>query len=252
MAAANLAPFWIRRQFAAIPLAGAVATRLLGSAGLQRIRVRGGPLDGATLECDIAHEKAIWTGTFEPDLQRVLDEVVRPEMVAWDVGAHIGFFSLILARRCSHVVAVEAHPGNAARLRNHVRLNDASVEVVQVAVSDRPGRVELLEGPGSGTHRLRHVAGPAWHQPNVGNLHYVEATTLDELGVRLGPPDLIKVDIEGAEGLALAGARTVLTRKPVVICETHGDASRREVIAALQRAGYKSVSDVGGRHVVAQ
>src|SRR5579862_9416738 len=183
MAAANLAPFWIRRQFAAIPLAGAVATRLLGSAGLQRIRVRGGPLDGATLECDIAHEKAIWTGTFEPDLQRVLDEVVRPEMVAWDVGAHIGFFSLILARRCSHVVAVEAHPGNAARLRNHVRLNDASGEVVRVAVAHRAGRVGLRAGHRSGPHRLRDVAGAARQQPNRGNLHYVEETTIDELAV---------------------------------------------------------------------
>jgi 16S rRNA A1518/A1519 N6-dimethyltransferase RsmA/KsgA/DIM1 with predicted DNA glycosylase/AP lyase activity len=77
-------------------------------------------------------EKSFWSGGYERPIQDIV-AALPLHGVAWDIGAHIGFFTLLLAKRC-HVVAVEPSPDNAQRLRRNVMLNRAEVEVVDAAI----------------------------------------------------------------------------------------------------------------------
>jgi FkbM family methyltransferase len=175
------------------------------------------------MELDLVHEKAYWLGHHEPELQETLREHVGQGSVVYDVGAHIGFFSLCSARLGASVVAFEPDPGNAARLRRNVELNDAAVEVIEAAVSDADGEVALDAGDSASERTIRPGRG-------------VRAVTLSKFAAHRPPPTLIKIDVEGAEGRVLRGASSLLVQAaPVVVCEVHGEEAESEVRAALSR-----------------
>jgi FkbM family methyltransferase len=230
---------WLARQQGLTKM----MTRALDGGGMQVVRVRGGGLDGIMLELDPSHEKAFWSGTHEVSIQQLLLGEVRAEMVCWDVGAHIGFFSLMLARRARLVVAVEAHPVNAARLRRNVELNDLPVQVVEAAVWSVPGTVSLQVAPMSGMHAVVGAHGE-------GTID-VPAVTLDQLAVDNPPPDLVKIDVEGAEVAVLEGATSALRHTSFVLCETHGREARRGAHARLEQLGF-SVAEAGDDYLVAR
>jgi FkbM family methyltransferase len=251
LAAPRFVPTGLRRRLASSGTLSRLLTRSLSRVGRRPVVVAAGPLRGARLELDVASEKALWSGMHELPLQEALSRVAAPDQVAWDVGAHVGFFTLLLARRCASVLALEPHPLNADRLRRHVALNDAPVEVVQRAVAGRPGMVELQVGPSSGTHKLAEVDGPRWRDAASGERLQVEAVTLDGLLERHSPPNLVKLDVEGAELEVLRAAPRVLRHAATVVVETHSAELRRDVAGLLGDAGFV-VEEVGSDHLLAR
>jgi FkbM family methyltransferase len=137
------------------------------------------------------------------------EELGRSDVVA-DVGAHIGFYSLLAARTAPHatVVAFEPDPYNAAALRINVRRAGAhNVRVVERAVTDRVGRATFRQSRATiGSSLVPRVGfGPTRDIQ-------VDTTTLDsELGDLSGRRLLLKLDVEGAERAALGGASGSLT-----------------------------------------
>lgn len=86
--------------------------------GLTEVQVAAGGLAGFTLLLDMQTEKDYWLGTYEPDLQSALGELVAPGSVVYDVGANIGHISLLLARAAKEggrVFAFEALPAETAK-----------------------------------------------------------------------------------------------------------------------------------------
>src|SRR2546427_4129523 len=87
--------------------------------GLTWVVVRSGTVRGLHLLIDPQHEKFYWSGTHEPPLQQTIVRILRPGMSFWDIGANIGFFTL-LASRCvddaGHVHAFDPMAQNRARL----------------------------------------------------------------------------------------------------------------------------------------
>jgi FkbM family methyltransferase len=197
-------------------------------------------------------------GTTEPDLQQRLSELLRPGAVFYDVGANVGFFSAIAARlvgREGRLVAIEPSPPTAERLRRNMELNGFDhVTVVEAAASARPGRAAFSVQP---LHRSAGSRLSAISRPPHASETTVETVTIDQLiDDGMPPPDVIKLDIEGAEVDALAGMVTTLRRaRPTVLCETHGTADK--VIALLEAAGYEISFAEGedasdwNRHVIA-
>jgi FkbM family methyltransferase len=212
-----------------------VSRRLLTAAlrplGTREVWVVGGPLRGARMRLDLATHKAYWAGRYEPELQRAIAAIDLQGRTAWDVGAHIGFFTLLLARRAERVLAVEANPETAARLRRNVELNHAPVDVIEAAVAGAPGTVRFDARSGEesaessiATHGSREV----------------RAVTLDELLAEHGTPAFVKLDVEGAELDALRAAPQLLAARPAIACEVHGgDEQRRAIAALLEGAGYR-------------
>jgi len=208
------------------------------------VRVAAGGLAGATLLLDLQEEKDYWLGTYEPELQSAIAELVHPGMVAYDVGANIGYISLLLSRAVgtdSLVFAFEALPANLERLRLNLTLNDlqARVQVIAAAVTDRSVPAQFLVGPSGG---MGKAAGSAGRQAEYKQTITVPGLALDDFVVAQGnpPPQVVKMDIEGGEVLALPGMRRLLKEThPLLLLELHGPEAARVAWDELSKAGYR-------------
>lgn len=155
-------------------------------------------------------------GSYEAAETAVFSRLVGPGDVVFDLGAHIGYYTLLassLVGAGGRVFAFEPHPVNAWYLRHHARMNGcANVEVLETAVYDRSGDVRFEAGTGTGTG---HVA------PD-GELR-VRSVRLDDFVAERGvSPAAVKIDVEGAECAVLEGARQVLrSSRPMLFLSTH-------------------------------
>lgn len=236
-----------RRLYHSGPLARMIRQSLNRAApqGLTVVSVAGGALAGMRLELDLHSEKDYWLGTYEQELQAAVTDLVPPGAVAYDVGANIGYISLLLARASGPsgcVFAFEALPGNVARLRQNIRLNDldARISVFSGAVIDAQRPVRFLIGPSGGMGKAEGSAGR--QQIAYEQALEVPGISLDEFVFGRGNPlpQVIKMDIEGGEVLALPGMRRCLAEAhPVLLMELHGPESAQVAWETLTNAGYR-------------
>lgn len=143
--------------------------------------------------------------------------------VALDVGAHVGTFTRIMAKKFSAVYAFEPHPDNFAKLVE--AMSDLpNVIPIRAAISDKPGIVNLYVNPNVGAHTIDlEVASSNWGH-HLEKYVGVQAITLDRFCAPfLERVRLIKVDIEGAEAFIFRGGVKLLTcvPGPIVLLELH-------------------------------
>lgn len=176
-----------------------------------------------------------WLGIYETEFQHLLQTLVKPDMVAYDVGANAGFFTLALSRLVGaggKVLAFEPQPGNAAKIVRHLQLNSVTNAVlVQAAVGRHAGLCAFDIGKDDYQGRITG-AESVLQVPVIG---------LDELLATGTPvPDLIKMDIEGGEFEALNGALNLLrTHRPVLLLSVHGPEQDEKCRELLRRVGYR-------------
>jgi FkbM family methyltransferase len=212
--------------------------------GLTEVQVAAGDLAGFTLLLDMQTEKDYWLGTYEPSLQSALRELIVPGSVVYDVGANIGYVSLLLAKaagEAGRVFAFEALPANVERLRRNVALNKMELRVTVIAgvVTQAAGQVRFLVHTSGG---MGKVQGSAGRQDRYQSEIIVDGLSLDEFVYGQGnlPPRAVKMDIEGGEVMALPGMRRVLAEaRPLMLMELHGPESARAAWESLTAAGYR-------------
>lgn len=176
-------------------------------------------------------------GTSEPAVQQVFQRLVRSGMVVYDVGANAGFYTVASARltgASGRVLAFEPVVQNFMQLQHNMRLNGfAHVKAWNIALADNDGTALFNSSPNPGWGRLASVSG----QPaSAGESITVTVARLDTIVERdaLPLPDVIKIDVEGAEAAVLDGAAGVIRRaRPVLLIELHGtNAAISERLAA--------------------
>ncbi len=174
-----------------------------------QIRANGLRLAGDARHWQLLDE--IQRGAFEPETVRLVRELIRPGAVVVDVGACLGFYTLLAAQLAGPggvVYAFEPDPRNVRWLHHNLRINHCqNVTVVPSAVSDAPGVRQLfLHQSDPSQSSLHTTARRARRIP-------VQTVTLDGVldGRRV---DLIKLDIEGGELRALKGLRQTITSNP--------------------------------------
>ena len=214
----------------------------------------------------------ILLGSYEPEQTRLFREHVRPGDTVLDVGAnvgyytllsallagpsgavwefapaaivdcgaHIGTFTLLAKRRFPRaaITAFEPNPRNAGFLRRHAKINGLrQVRVEQAAVSDAEGTARFDFGTGSGTG----------HLSSHGAIE-VRTLRLDDFCAANGiVPRAVKIDVEGAEAAVLEGfAATVDAARPVIFLSTHGPEAHAACVAWLRARGYALSPIVGG------
>ncbi len=211
--------------------------------GFTQVTVAGGILAGAPMKLDLQSEKDYWLGTYEVALQTALVRFTPPGAIAYDLGANIGYITLMLAREvgeAGHVYAFEALPENIERLREHVTLNRLEDRITPIhgAVVGTSGPVLFLRGPSGATGK---VLGTAGREIAPQDRFEVAGVVLDDFVYREGhpPPAVIKMDIEGGEVQALPGMKKILRQaRPVLLLELHGPASAQAAWQALTAADY--------------
>lgn len=215
-------------------------------------------------DCGVAAE-ILQHGVYEPHVAAFCQRFIRPGMSILDVGANIGFHTLhaaILSGPSGKVYAVEPDPRNTALLDLSLSLNlsRAPVEVIPAAPSDAAGELVLsdLGNPANSgarfTHRDRALLEQLVHGPDP-KFDPVRAFRWDDerLDARL---DLVKIDIEGFEPVALAGMERSLERhRPVVLSEFArsnlrqiGGVEPTAYLDSFRRRGYEAafLRDDGG------
>jgi len=174
-----------------------------------------------------------WLGSYEATKQIKIIELVRPGMVCWDVGANVGFYTLLFAElvgREGRVFAFEPLPRNVELLRRHVDMNRYhNVRLFPCALGDFDGDVTFDPGPNA---YMARIAAEGRLQAPCSR-----ADTLLVAG-EVEAPDVIKIDVEGAEAGVLQGARRAMERHPVIFLATHGKAVHRECVELLMGCGY--------------
>ncbi len=185
-----------------------------------------------------------WLGTYEHKKQSLFTQTITEGAVVYDVGAHVGFYTLlasVMVGPRGTVVAFEPLPRNLYYLHKHLSLNKCeNVKVVEAAVAEENGTTLFSEGAHSTTG----------HVSLKGNIA-VQKVALDELvfSQRIPAPDYIKIDVEGAELSVLTGARKTLSVfAPVIFLSTHGANIHRQCCEFLESAGYQ-LQDVRGKSV---
>lgn len=161
---------------------------------------------------------------------RLLQRILRPGMTVLDVGANIGYFTLLAATRVGPsglVQSFEPHDEIRRRLVRNVERNGLlNVEVRPEAVGRTGGEIAFYRSADASNQGISStVEGPAPHgEPREARPVLVPCVTLDEVAASLDRPvDLVKIDVEGAELEALAGAELLFagSQAPLVVFEAY-------------------------------
>lgn len=192
----------------------------------------------------------IGPGPHENGLHELLTGFVPSGSTFMDVGAHVGHYSVRMAKHCSRVVAIEPNPAATRALRANISLNMlTNVTVLDLAAHHRTERLRLWDPfnvtAGSCTRTLSQgtvsprPAGYGISTLFVGpdgygkDLDLVDGRPIDTL-TELGDVALIKIDVEGNEGNVLAGARQTMARhQPTVLVEMHHNMYEENIWSAV-------------------
>ncbi|HET8772655.1 MAG TPA: FkbM family methyltransferase [Thermoanaerobaculia bacterium] len=198
-----------------------------------------------------SHEDVGWRlvrdRSFEPAELEALRQRIRPDDICVDIGANIGIFTVLMARWApqGHVHAFEPMEHSASVLRLNLELNAiANATLYTEVLSDQVGEVSFAVAEDGAYSSLRHTARKAQQQTVV-----VRSNRLDSFILALeSPPDVLKIDVEGAELLVLRGAAETLRderRRPrMILAEAHESNSRAygytpaDLVGFMRAAGY--------------
>jgi FkbM family methyltransferase len=208
--------------------------------------INAGPARGLHFEVTLPDDKAIWAGIFEPEFSQTLHDAVRPGDVCYDIGGYRGYMSGVFALAgASRVIVFEPLPDNLARLRRLAELNpQLSLQIEAMAVGKTNGEVRFKIMPDQSMGKLADSTFQA--ERTAAQEIPVRLTRLDTCIFERGlpRPNLMKIDVEGAEVDVLDGAtRTLKECRPRILIEAHSEA------LALQCQGRLSVLGYGVRQL---
>jgi FkbM family methyltransferase len=215
---------------------------------------------GYTLRLDLAdpvQRRLYFFGDYDERREAdLISRVLDPGEVFWDVGANLGYFTLLAAaclKNTGRVAAFEPGCSTFEVLEKNISLNPfANILLVPLAVSDREGEALLYTTAGSADGRANLFRGGA----DQTESERVRTVTLDgwRRGEGLPGPDFIKLDVEGAELAALTGARQTLSQgDPLLLVEMKEaifqalGTDRTAIQEFLEPWGYRPAGLIRGR-----
>jgi len=201
-----------------------------------------GPLRGAKFILGALAGKGggatVYFNMLETEQTSAFAAVLKKEQVFFDVGANVGLYSILGSRLVGaggKVIAFEPVVKNLAYLYRHTVLNRSqNVSIISAACSDTVSLSAFAAGPTSAEGHLLNG------KTSADDFFLVPTLTVDAVAQKLGlMPDVIKIDVEGAELAVLLGARSTLQQgKPKIFLSTHSDELRLSCLNYLAGLGY--------------
>jgi FkbM family methyltransferase len=173
------------------------------------------------------------------EVEHILPSLIDEDTVFVDVGAYMGLYTVYACRRARRVLAVEPNPMALAYLKTNIALNNChNTIVVPKAVSDKREVVKLRIPRPARRGLIPTTASIVWSFGEALEVD-VEADTLDNIvdEVGLDAVDIVKIDVEGAEGLVVKGAERTLRKAKAILVEIWPE--NIWIISYLQALGYR-------------
>ncbi len=189
-------------------------------------------------------------GTREVDHKIILEDFLKPGMTIYDIGANIGYYVLMetaAIKRNGKIIAIEPSPQNVELLKRNLELNAVSsdlVTVINAGISDKTGIASFHLAHQSNLHTFHPKGSAAAHLS--GTVIDVETYSIPDLVQKYGPPDLIRMDVEGHELEIIIGMLEDIEAgayKPAICFEPHISCYNKDhdfapVLERLFAAGY--------------
>lgn len=182
-----------------------------------------------------AGEHGYWLGSYELQKRLAFEREITPGMVVYDIGANVGFYSLLAAHLTGpegKVYAFEPVSRNVEYICRHIALNGCeNVQVFEAAVAQQSGEARFDLGASIATG----------HLSQTGTVK-VQQVCLDELLAvgEIFPPDTVKIDVEGAEFAVVQGAKHLIeVHRPLIFLDTHGRDAHEVTLGFLKAYGYQ-------------
>jgi FkbM family methyltransferase len=208
---------------------------------------------------DLIQQTVFLEGVWDPSLTDFIEKTLGPDDVFIDVGAHVGYFSLLAARRVGPtgtVLSIEPNPLALGQLEQNIRRSSlANICVEHIACGESQQVVQLYLHTASNTS----MASLSTANATGGATVEVPCISLDQLFKErsLARANLVKIDVEGAELQVLRGMRGIMTEmRPVIVLEVEPHllmgcgTSVQEVLALLEELDYGCVPLAGHSNYV--
>ncbi len=239
-------PAWAKKCISFIPpFRNLIKSNIISRTpdGLSEIVISTGILQGTHLKLYLKNENYYWLGNYEPHLIRAIKDFCKADMTIYDVGANIGYLSLIFARLIGmegKVYAFEPLPENSQRIADHIALNSLQniIHLIPYAVSDHEGIQTFLVHWHTALSRLTTCS----HKDNefIKKIE-IKSLRLDDFVFRDGnpQPNIIKIDIEGGGVKAIPGMLEIVRKaRPILFMELHGPEEHKAAWEVLKQNNY--------------
>lgn len=199
------------------------------------LRIRTGIAEGALWKVGSGvHD--YWIGNYEKTKQAVVRSVLERGATVFDIGANAGFYTIAMSRIIGpegHVYAFEPFCENVESLLFHTQLNKSeNCTIVQCAVAERSSITSFAIAASNAEGSIG-CKDSRYYIPTVSIDGLVEAKIIP-------PPDLMKIDVEGAEDRVLSGAMETLKKHNVkILLAVHGEKLFRGCLSMLADIGYR-------------
>jgi FkbM family methyltransferase len=190
----------------------------------------------------------------KPILEALLTEV-RDTDVFYDIGGNIGLYSVMLGQRIAkgEIYAFEPLAGNVRRLEQNLRRNDVNGEVFEMALSDTTGTTTIFMRNTALVGEGKSTLIPEQEMPHSRT---IQSMTGDDFVADHTPPDVLKIDVEGAELDVLRGFRETFETHGVrlIYCEVHSESLVDEIQQFLTDVGFEveSITESGRYYIKAR
>ena len=184
----------------------------------------------------------VYFNMLEPEQAASMVSVLKMGQVLFDIGANVGFYTVLGSRLVGakgKVLAFEPVARNLAYLYRHTVMNKLSnVTIVPAACSDSVSLELFATGENNATG---HLAGERRDGGSGGSVSLVPTLSVDAVVQKMDvTPNVMKIDVEGAELAVLKGAKVTLREaKPAIFLSTHSEALKTDCLAYLKECGYR-------------